>query len=524
MTFRITLCIVLLVFLSPAIAPSQDKVPQIGQWECQITAGQANPYIPPHCDAEADIKPPFGSDPDINDVAISFTKLPGSEIQPIGQVKATVTSVTATKVQIHVTAEQVPALISHAQVGGSWIALGYTAQSATVKPKFVVLSVIYAPPGSTNSSVTYQSGSTTSTKLSVSDSFLDAHTATVDLSGGPISDELGITYSNSTTDGQSIVVQESVTDALKYPGPAANGLNHEYDQFQVWVNPELDFKVTPASAKWTLKNNGQNNRFVYVYAGCLLPSSTIDPSLCPAAIALLAGAQISSAEYPQILQTDPLVSNTDVDPSQYDAKRYVALRLSDLPYQYTPGAPSHALNLTDSLTSTLTSDEKKSYEVDSSVTAGGDALGLKIKDSTKWTWTYETSNERSSGTSSSALANFGLPTADMGTGKRFVQVYLDTIYRTFTFAFVPDMPAAVSGTVKGADGKPVGAGTEVTLREEGTKRPTYTVLGRLHRTVTNAQGQYTFYGDLKGTVTIQAGRSSSSVTLPAATKINVSLK
>ena len=125
---------------------------------------------------------------------------------------------------------------------------------------------------------------------------------------------------------------------------------------------------------------------------------------------------------------------------------------------------------------------------------------------------------------SSALASFGAPTADMGPGKRFVQAYLDTIFRTFAFQFVPDVPVAVSGTVNKANGRPVAAGTEVTLQEEGTQFPTYSILGRLHRTVTNAKGQYTFYGNLTGTVTIQASGTSRTVTLPVATKIDVRLK
>ncbi len=136
------------------------------------------------------------------------------------------------------------------------------AQSAQpIFPKYIVMGVVYAPPGSA-SSVTYgntefvgssDSFSTTTTNETINTTSFTAG-ATLGLFGA------SVTYNNTnqwTTSSQhtsSVALQSTDGNAISTMGPisSALGVNHDNDIIYIWLNPVASMVVTGASSlNWT---------------------------------------------------------------------------------------------------------------------------------------------------------------------------------------------------------------------------------------------------------------------------------
>lgn len=132
-----------------------------------------------------------------------------------------------------------------------------------INPKYVVVGVIYAPPGS-KSFVDYRNTHLASNTTSVTNTFINSVTKTVKITQpGGLFGFLGGTQTttNSSTLTQqsqtSSSVTSSVTDTqslkLSGPGPSNNcgplagdyiGVDHDCDLIKVWVNPVMLFTLT----------------------------------------------------------------------------------------------------------------------------------------------------------------------------------------------------------------------------------------------------------------------------------------
>lgn len=136
-------------------------------------------------------------------------------------------------------------------------------QTAAVHPKFMVLNVAYAPPGS-GSTVTYtnstEQGSSTVTTQTKSNALTLSLGGTFQIGkvGASITANAGYTFSqnSSTTYG----LNTTTTDSITVAGPSQSGLgvDHEADIIWVWLNPETDMTLTSpptpttaATAVWT---------------------------------------------------------------------------------------------------------------------------------------------------------------------------------------------------------------------------------------------------------------------------------
>jgi hypothetical protein len=173
--------------------------------------------------------------------------------------------------------------------------------------------------------------------------------------------------------------------------------------------------------------------------------------------------------------------------------RYVAINTSfpyEPPYSASDPVPTFTYNITNAKTTTATTSTEDNLEVEANVSGSGSFLGFasfKLKDSASWEWTNKSSNSASSGTSESAQLIIGGPAYGF-IGPSVVQVFYDTVYRTFAFALVAagSSPAALSGTVLTHDGKPA-ANSPVTLIESS---------GESHLTYTNQHGTFRFSEDI----------------------------
>ncbi|HEY1936601.1 MAG TPA: hypothetical protein VGJ33_01545 [Candidatus Angelobacter sp.] len=136
-----------------------------------------------------------------------------------------------------------------------------TPVTGRVGPKYVVLTVTYAPPGS-GSSVTYSNSTMLGTSLSFNNSFMNTVSTTTTVNTGFKIFGIGFGGSSSTTTqftqeedtSSSVAVNQTTTLSTTIPGPSSSavGLNHDVDLIWLWLNPVLDFTANSSnSITWT---------------------------------------------------------------------------------------------------------------------------------------------------------------------------------------------------------------------------------------------------------------------------------
>lgn len=128
-----------------------------------------------------------------------------------------------------------------------------------INPKYVVSTVLYAPPGSKSTAV-YTNSSTVSSTTSVSQTFTSSATESVSTSTGLLGTGISSvtswlngkqTSNSSNTESQSSQSSNSVTltmstsNGVTVAGPSSDyvGVDHDWDMIKVWINPVLLFTV-----------------------------------------------------------------------------------------------------------------------------------------------------------------------------------------------------------------------------------------------------------------------------------------
>lgn len=379
--------------------------------------------------------------------------------------------------------------------------------TGTVSPKYYVLTVIYAPPGTagggSQSSVVYGNGSSSGTKVSSSKSFKAGTKVSVEASGGILGNgggaEASFAVSRSTTSGDEVEIKKSVSTEISVRGPGVDGIDHDRDQIWLWLNPKLKVTIAGNDVRWTVAPN-QTADIQFVFVGHLKK-----PDLMPPGVAQRLRANgITPADYPDILRANPMAGN----PLLITGKRYLPL-FTTFPYQppFAQGDPVTVFSatLSSSATQTTTQTVEKEYEVGMKLSAEGGFPGLakvKLSSESEWTWTNKSSNQVSGGTAESAKVTVGGPSFGY-TGPTDIMVYYDTLYKTFLFRPLTD-PIQFQGVLT-STGKRAIAGREVAL----------TVKGRTYRTVTNARGEYRFPVAVTGNVEFRTGGVTRRVNVPA---------
>jgi hypothetical protein len=143
-----------------------------------------------------------------------------------------------------------------------------------VIPNFVVIDVLYAPPGSANknakspNAINYQTGGERDWTMSTSETFNDTNGVTVGFqimklpivkdfltAGGSASETKEL--SNSNTDTSGLEVKSTWTETSPIPGPPGDGINHDYDQIGLLLGPEFDVSVQINTVTLTLRSEGE---------------------------------------------------------------------------------------------------------------------------------------------------------------------------------------------------------------------------------------------------------------------------
>jgi hypothetical protein len=397
------------------------------------------------------------------------------------------------------------------------------SQTGAVLPKYYVIGLVYSPPGCSSSSalkcsavsaVDYQAGSSQGTKTSVEESFSNTETSSDDASfsykiGGIFSldasdsNQFGLAIGSSDSHSQTLTKGSSLTIHVN---GNEDGVDHNQDQFILWVNPAVVVQATPAIVnnntcnpasnvvKWTVALTGQQTEQLLTVSVSWLKNPKPDPSN-PSAMPASVAAQLQALgftddDYTQILQLDPFANGG----TTIDQKRFAPTTWS---FPYEP--PSQASDCNNGVCSCLsfsgtiknefqTQDQTQSdFSVPETTDFkfGGGILGIKIGggDKNQLTWKVSASAADTKDSTQSATATIQCPAVGYN-GPLNMAIWWDTLFGSFLF--VPTTPGGQStiihqGELTNASGAPV-RGEPVTLSIGPTT----------FHTVTNKAGMYVF--------------------------------
>lgn len=418
---------------------------------------------------------------------------------------------------------------------GSFIAVGHGPLHIRVVPKYLVLSVIYAPPGGPKgtNSIEYSESNTVGTSNSLSKTFAQQYSISFKGSGGFFGSDagggLGFTYTNTKTDKQSFDVELTKQTTITAQGaPSGDGVDNENDAIILIPNPPVDVQLGVSSILWSLADGAPAPTRVAV---AWLKDPNKFQTDAPGVKSYLAGYGITETDYADILKSDPLA----VVGSIPDPKRYVPL----LQFMYTPPSPcegspiAEKVTLTHKNTSTLEQTSADEYAVDLShyddfsVDAAVGEFKGRLEEDGKWTWKTETSNSNSETKIDAISMSVGGPPCTSHVSP-VMQAYQDTVYGTYAFRSVPgnvvlqgNMPAAVAahrppiGPLGEIIAHSVASGT-VTVRDQS---------GQEMEIYPNSKGEWAVVGNLSYPVTVIANGDTTVLrTAPPHNKIDLNQK
>jgi hypothetical protein len=379
-----------------------------------------------------------------------------------------------------------------------------------VAPKYYILSVIYAPPGTQNgsssSSVTYGSGSTAGTTVGSSKSFKQSYALTATATFGDPKVEslqigLSFAYGRNSTDTSAMDIKKTTAAEITVKGPGVDGIDHDRDQIWLWLNPKVRMQMRPQDASWTFED-GQTADIQFVFVGHLKHPDQMPPGV----LQRLQKHSITPADYADILKADPFANSA----AAIDASRYRSLHTT-FPYEppFAPGDPATTFTTTMSTSTvdTTTSTTQNDYSVGLTVQADSatfiSLFTSQLKSENTWTWTDICSTGASTNIQESAAVTVGGPAFGY-TGPTDMAVYYDTRYKTFLFAPVTGL-IQLRGSVSSSSGKKV-SGQEVVV----------TANGKRYRTFTNEKGEYRIPERIGGPVQVRVGGVTRQVAQPGA--------
>ena len=327
--------------------------------------------------------------------------------------------------------------------------------------KYIILGVLYAPPGH-QSNVDYTNSdlvsSTVTTKNSLSSSYTQSKTLQFSTmihpwkngeidSGVQVSSSF--TQATTTTDSTAVTVQKTTGTSIQAAGPVCDycGVDHDYDLVAVWLNPVQLFTLTNGG---TVTPNGYGFSsydqpgmdVYYVYVGELngdfqLRNSTTTAFGRSWASSFLYmpgdGPALTAQDEQNILKADPYwnctykspVSDTTDCAEPPDSTRFTQSTNTSFPYQQPiPGGQPITKGYSWSYTTTNTTGIDASYSFSQTfaleTTFGASIFSFGFQEALKQEWTtsstYETSSEFTSSNTSTAAASITGPLCNVANG------------------------------------------------------------------------------------------------------------
>lgn len=398
---------------------------------------------------------------------------------------------------------------------------------AVLKPHFLVLTLLYAPPGNA-SNAGFTQGQSQGSSTSISNSLGVGATFTFAASGGFIGQgtlgaEFGVT--GSSQNAQEFDITTGTTGGSQV-NSVSDAADHSQDRFFLWLNPQVTITQTGlGTGTYTVVPvDGQPMDVIDVSARelqnpSLIPPAKLGPQLIRGVV-LPGLAGLTAMDFQAALSRDPFVGQPPTA-LPADTNRFVYVYTQDLegPDQTGIAPVVNSFKVSDSTVSTQTQTVQASYEVGVSMGGkidlaifGESSLDTKVS----FTWTNSAGFGTSSGTAHEALVSLGSQT--VGLANCWIDIFEDTLYHTFAFVPPPNLPQcnppvpgakmvqpvfALSGTVTNANGQPVAQAPVIVRFAQGGAR----------RLQTNLRGKYLVYSAPPGLVQVAVGSAVQNQTI-----------
>jgi hypothetical protein len=312
-----------------------------------------------------------------------------------------------------------------------------------VKPRYQLLNVIYAPPGTKGhaglSLASYEQSSTAGSGVSASSSFKDKTKVSASVSAFGVGVSADFAFSASKAETQSIAVTKTAGYTLTVPGPDVDGIDHNFDLYYLWINPTMPMFFDPGrGVQWGLRND-EVMEIVWVTGGDLTKGV-----FSPDVQRRFDKIGMTRADYDNILSANPFSTPTPPGSpgAQPDPNRYQPLGQT-FPYEASSSGPTKTYTASKTKSQTWSNSSELQYQVSVGVSADAEFEGLfeaSLSVSNTMTWTHSNTINNSSENSQSASVTIANPSPGY-TRNELVEVYVDTVFNTFMFGFAPELKA-----------------------------------------------------------------------------------
>jgi hypothetical protein len=344
----------------------------------------------------------------------------------------------------------------------------HAGNSGWVRPKYQVVGLTYAPPGS-RSTATYTNGFLSGTGTSNTASYSSSLTNKISIAtGGSFFDVVngkttstvsaGWTQEQDSSSSLSIVEQNST--GLIVPGPSSSGLgvDHDYDTIYIWLNPEVFVELGKTSVfqggyGWDGRDTITGMDVIPLTLGQLRGTQPISDPAVQARLARTWDTSLgalTSSDYLEIAGADPFYHNPSFNPNTDTSHRFEfpesgsPATPTDLIFNYIPEPPGGqptGQTYTSNYSSTTISGQtaKDSHTTTFSVDSTGNVnffatLSVDLLTTASYTTANQWSNTITSGTTQTMNFTIYAPlSTDNYTGPTAMQVWKDNVYGTFMF-------------------------------------------------------------------------------------------
>jgi len=338
---------------------------------------------------------------------------------------------------------------------------------STIHPDFLLISVLYAPPGnastasfgqSTSSGVTYGIGSNISessgTSVAITESFSAPPSGSGSGSGGGgDSGGFSINLQSSSASGSgetnqfSVVTTSTSTDNLK---PGKDVIDHTQDIFLLWLNPvvtltksdqaTLAAAITAGDVQMSVQSVSANQLMNGIPAEKLAPTQICPtPSTCYTLPGL---GSLTKDDINMILAQDPFLSSSSGQTP--DPSRFIYIQSNPLENTSVAASTTQTFTVSDAQTNSQTTTQSTSSTdgVTTGLSIKGSVIGISLSQSDSWTWTQTVSRGSSNGQTQQASVTLSSTTQSCcginNTVTCEVSIWEDMIYRTFAFVPQPE--------------------------------------------------------------------------------------
>jgi hypothetical protein len=353
-----------------------------------------------------------------------------------------------------------------------------------IRPKFKVVDVVYAPPGTASgqhSNFTYSQTFSSSSSETFSNDITGSNSAQVS-SGFSVQSKfddvlaLGITASASSSNASGLTqsytntftTSTGLSSGYSILGNATNGLSHQNDTLFIWLNPvEANFAVSGDTIVLGWGSNANDPYTGGTGAADIIPLSVTELQQCIAGVewsSILSSSEdvgrvgrawdsgwtsgsvaITPSDCQTILDEDKLVnaSYNPINDERYDV--LVDNSGNPLTVNFSPTATPQedTYSASSSTTSSFGQSLKDTYTVSSSLGVSGSyAVTLGLTSSSTWTYDIEWSSQVQTGSTNSAAFAIYTPTSGY-TGPTLFLVLKDNLYGTFSL-WAPPSPVSIT--------------------------------------------------------------------------------